>query len=273
MTSNAPQPAPRPRARFGNFVIIALLAFLGGAFALGWAQNNWPNVRAWIGQSDAVTTGGPDAMSNATSPPIPETPLDVGVDGAAGNRLEGLMLVQAARRALDQGQDLGGVAQRLATFFADSRPDLVRILVAETRGVPTRETLRQSLEALRSQLMQSQTGGDMLSQIGDFFQSLIIIRRADQPNNKPGTQFDQALRLVETGNVEQAMAIVRSAPNAAVGREWLAKAGQYVRVRKALDMLETSALNRPEAVMPNSPPLAPPENAVAPPSSGAQGIF
>lgn len=91
------------------------------------------------------------------------------------------------------------------------------------------------------------------------FSELFILRKSESLSPAPTQRLLRAHALVESGNLSGAILEVSAMPggNSVEAQAWLARARTYAETRKALDILERSALAAPPIPVPAFPVTAP----------------
>ena len=173
--------------------------------------------------------------------------------GGQAARAEALLVVVAARRALDRGVGLASLDQQLRARLGAAQPQAVALVHDAARQPVTLEDLRQGLEALGPVLT---TGADRgwIESLRQGLGTLVVVRRAGTPSPLPVDRLERARRLVDMGQVEAARAEVAQLPGAAQARNWLTAAHRFVAARQALDLLENAALAGQAQPAPAAPP-------------------
>ncbi|HEU0066106.1 MAG TPA: hypothetical protein VFQ57_02570 [Sphingomonas sp.] len=185
---------------------------------------------------------------------------DVQVAGAQAGRAEALLVAFAARRALDRGQGLGYLEAQLRARFAD-QPQAVGYIIDAARQPLTLGDLREGLATIGPAIANGVGVGwaeGFRREIGN----LVVLRREGTPSPLPEDRLERARRLLEGGQVEAARAEVARLPGAAQATNWMAAAKRFVMARRALDLLETAALEGRATA-----PMAPPPPAARPPAA------
>jgi hypothetical protein len=162
--------------------------------------------------------------------------------GHQAGRAETLLIVLAARRAIERGLPLGGLDAQLQQRFGSTRA--VMIVRATARQPVTLEDLRQGLDAIGPAAVAGASDG-WLATLHRELGSLVVLRRAGTPSPRPAEHLARARRLLDQGQVEAARAEVALLPGADDAANWMAAARRYVLARQALDALETAALAAP----------------------------
>lgn len=172
--------------------------------------------------------------------------LDLQAQAAAGNaaRAEGLLIAFAARRALDRGAELGYLAEQLRLRFGDAKPNSVATIIEFSRNPITLDVLAARLEGLAPQLTEA-TGDPLFERIRNELSQLFVIRKETTPSPQPSRRIERARFYLQSGRVNMAIEEVRLLPGAEQARRWIADAERYVAARRALDLIETSAVLEP----------------------------
>ena len=173
--------------------------------------------------------------------------LDLQAQAAAGNaaRAEGLLIVFAARRAIDRGDPLGYLADQLSLRFGDALPNAVEAVNAAGEAPVTIDGLMARLEGLAPVLSQAPANEGVLPRIGRELSQLFVIRTEDTPSPRPQSRLQRARLFLESGRVEAAAAEVGNLPNAGQAADWIADAERYARAQRGLELLETTAILEP----------------------------
>ena len=158
------------------------------------------------------------------------------------NRAEGLLIAFAARRALDRGLGLGYIEGQLRERFGPTQPQAVATVIAASRQPVTLEDLREGILAITPQLKTGNTTDGWWASLRREVSDLIVIRRDDAPSPRADDRLVRARRMLDSGQVEGALAEVRRLPGAEAGDRWIAAATRYIDARRALDAIETSAI-------------------------------
>ena len=301
MPEEPPFAAEAPRRSLTGLLLVFLIAFLLGAalvaagVRLGWFER-WVAPQATetltaplpvsVSRADSMSSELADAREAAISMRIGDlenriaalAPQARAASGYA-TRSEGMLVLFAARRALDRGLALGWLEPQLRQRFGQAHPAEVATVIAAARQPIVLEELRQALAEVRPRL----TGGD-LSQ-GVWFSirrelaSLITLRREGTMNPQAPERFERARRLLDAGKVAAALAEIMRMPGAPAGEAWIAAARRYVVARRALDTLEEAAITAPlpgTAAAAAAPPSTPAEAALqgtSPSSAPARAPF
>lgn len=161
--------------------------------------------------------------------------------GAQAGRAESVLVLAAARRALDRGVSLGNIEEQLRLRFDPTHARAVEIVTLAARQPVTLEDLRLAFAAIAPDLQTAASGGAVAS-IRRELGALIVLRRAGTPSPHPAERTARARRLLDAGQVEAAVAEARTLPGAARADNWFGAAGRYIQARRALDVLEDAAI-------------------------------
>ncbi|AEI38115.1 MAG: hypothetical protein ABF461_03305 [Zymomonas mobilis subsp. pomaceae] len=161
--------------------------------------------------------------------------------GDAG-RAESLLVAFAARRALNRGQSLGYIEGLLQSRFGTTQPQAVTVILNAARQPITLEQLVGSLNTLKPDLLKLDNQQGWMSYIRQFFSNLFVMHRRGEVSTMPSDQFEEAMRFLNNGNVDGAIADVSKLPGHRHAQNWLVAAKRYVIARNALDILENTAL-------------------------------
>jgi len=193
--------------------------------------------------------------------------LDVQAQAAAGNagRAESLLIVFAARRAIERGAQLGYLEEQLRMRFGSARPAAVQTLIEAARTPVTLDRLLARLDGLGPRLSQTPASEGALGWLSRQAGSLFVVRREDSPSPAPERRIERARMFLESGRVDAAVAEVRMMPNAAEASAWIADAERYAGAQRALETLEMAAILEPtelrdgagQAIAPSAPTAVP----------------
>ena len=253
---------PRGGMKFKHIVILLLAAFVGGIVITGWLANRFGY---WDGEFVSQPAPAPKAIAIPTPPPfsavIPPgntvasienrlTQINADAAVASGNaaRAEGLLVAFAARRAVDSGAPLGYLADQMRLRFGASQPQAVTTILAASQAPVTLEMLQAELSALDIVLVTGDRNVGVWSTVSRELSELFVLRRNGAQSPAPTQRLLSAHTLVESGNIAGAINEVAAMPGATSAQDWLAKARSYAQARKALDVLERSAIIAPAPV-------------------------
>ncbi|MBV9565375.1 MAG: hypothetical protein JOY90_33720 [Bradyrhizobium sp.] len=254
-------------SRFAGFrrtLLIVTLAFFAGIIAAGWGASrmglivfdSWgrPLNPAKIHPSTPIPPLmiAPPAASGEVSllaerlgriEARVET-IDTRTRAASGNagRSEGLLIAMAARRALDRGVALGVIEALLRDRFGSSEPQAVATIITVARQPITLDELQDGLARIAPQLAGGGGGENWWLSTRRALASLFVVRRADAPSQLPEDRVRRAQAQLDIGHVDGALVEIARLSDHRLADPWIAQARRYVAARRALDMIETSAL-------------------------------
>ena len=173
--------------------------------------------------------------------------LDIQAEAASGNaaRAEGLLIAYAARRTLDRGAPLGYLEDQLRLRFADAQPNAVQMLIAAASSPVTLDTLYAQLEAIAPQLAGAPANEDNWARVKREVSGLFIIRQQSGASVRPEDRIAEAKLMLAAGKTGEAIAEIERLPGASAALPWIASARRYDAVRRALDLIETTAMLDP----------------------------
>jgi hypothetical protein len=252
-------PSPRGGMKFKHILIMLVLAFAGGIVGAGWLANR---LGYWDGNFTSEVAVAPKTAAVPVIPPFSNvappddtvtsienrlTRINADAAAASGNaaRAEGLLVAFAARRAIDSGAALGYLADQLRLRFGASQPQAVATILAASQAPVTLEILQAELQALDNVLLTGNRDAGIWATVSKEFSELFVLRKDGAPSPAPTQRLLRAHTLVESGNIGGAIAEVSAMPGAPAAQGWLAKARRYNQARKALDILERSAIIAP----------------------------
>lgn len=209
-----------------------------GTVALPQTDSSNSNVTASI---DALN-GRIDRLENRIDDVSKETKAAIGDAG----RAESLLVAFAARRALNRGQPLGYLEGLLQSRFGNSQQQAVSVILNASRQPVTLEQLVAGLIPLKGDLLKPDKQQGWLSYSRQFFSNLFVIHRHGEVSTMPSEQLEEAIRFLNNGNVDGAIADISKLPGVRYAQNWLNAAKRYSLARNALDILETSALLSPD---------------------------
>lgn len=271
-------PHTRGGMKFKTIVILLLLAFIGGIIGTGWLAKRFgywngnftaePVVQPKLPVAPAVAPFSNVAPRDDTVASIENRMTRINADAAAasGNaaRAEGLLIAFAARRAIESGAPLGYLADQLRLRFESSQPHSVATVLAASQAPVTLESLQTELRSLENALLTGSRDAGVWATLSKEFSELFVLRKDGAPSPAPTQRLIRAHSYVESGNVSGAITEVSAMPGMAAAQVWLSKAKRYAEARKALDLLERSAI---VAQAPVAPPAAPLPVTVMPPEA------
>ena len=279
----------RPPRRWlrGARLILPLAAFLLGIAAVILVLTRWDAAadRLGLGKAEERKTAAMPAPVEilAAPPPAPVSAaeqdwtrietieqrlaqIENQSRAAVGNtdRAEGLLVAFAARRALDRGVTLGFLEALLTQRFGRTQPDAVATVITASRDPVTLEQLQEGLLEVAPDLSGGAPEQDWWTALKTELSDLVTIRKGGTPSTLPEARLDRAVRRVEAGQVDVALAEVLRLPGRRNAEGWIADARRYVSARRALDAIETAALLEPRMPVRLSPP-----SPVTAPAAGA----
>ncbi|MBN8816005.1 MAG: hypothetical protein J0J06_11210 [Sphingomonas sp.] len=272
MSDVTPPPAPVPptppalrQLTLATVGWIALATFVVGVMIAVWAINRFRTADTTTQPQAAVA---PQPTKVIVTPPVATDPASLSARqellgaqltaleqrGAAitaasanayGNatRAEGLLVAFAARRQISRGQGLGYLEQQLRDRFGATQPNEVNAVIAASRNPVTVEDLRLGLDQIGPQLALGPSGSaGWGGAVWRLFGSLIVVHPKNMPSPVPSERLARVRRMLSQDQVEAAVEEVGKLPGAAQATGWMTGAKRYVETRKALDTLETAAL-------------------------------
>lgn len=269
--ANAMAPAyapPRPPRRGGTILLALVVAFLLGAAGVAYAV--WQGLIPLRPVGEALVSSapvaGPSAAPTSLAPAAAQTAslasqqdqlearvaalsarldsLTLAAQSAAGDagRAEALLVAFAARRTLDRGAPLNTLEDQLRLRFGDTQPHAVSTVIEAARQPVTLDQLIAGLDSLAPSLTEAPARSSVWSRLRGELAGLFVIRREATPSPTPANALERARLLLESGRTEEAIAVVERLPGAAGAGDWFTAARRYDDARRALDVLETSAM-------------------------------
>lgn len=270
------------RTRRGVLGILFLLCFLAGLAVAGFAARRF----GWFGAGRTAETTTTTAASTVASPlpgaaaggtmSVPTglpvlaareealaaqvaslearaaaVTADAAGAGGQAARAEALLVTAAARRRVDRGEPLDYLEEQVRLRFP-TEPGAVDLLIRAARVPVTLDSLVQELDRLEPGLAGGPPDEPALDRIRRELGGLVVLRRAGTPLPTPAERLSRARRMLRSDQVEAAVAQLSTLPGAVRASGWYDHARRYILARRALDVLERSALTRP---LP-SPPAA-----------------
>jgi len=191
--------------------------------------------------------------------------IDLQAEAAAGNavRAEGLLIVSAARRAIERGDRLGYLADQLRLRFGTAQPNAVRAVIAAGNDPVTIDQLLTRLDALAPKLGRVPAKESTTDWLSRELSQLFVIRREDTPSPAPERRLERARLFLQSGRAGAAAGEVRNLPNADQAADWIADAERFSAAQRGLEVLEAAAILEPRelrdgAGQPVAPPSPPP---------------
>ncbi len=293
MTETSSSPPPQRRS-LTRALLMPGLFFVGGLSLAGWVatQTAWGTKLVSPALPPAPIAVDPARLAGSSG----ELPSDVasriaelearlarteaGASAAgpsaapASNRVNGLVLAFAARRALERGQPLGAIGQELQAHFGAAQPHLIAAINNAAEKPVTLAELQTELKALAPALGG---GGDSWwAQVQSGAANLISVRNVDQQSTDPRTIFANAMSNLDGGHVSAAIDQIARLKSKALATEWMEKAKRFAAAGSALDALEASAFT-PAIVLPEAAtvpvPTTPEATETLPQADPATGTF
>lgn len=289
--SAAPAAAPA-RAGVGGrtLLVMLILALVAGLLLAGFLFSRWDGWRGWFGGPAPARVTAPGAVPQplaaagvaTTTTPDPYvvaeiatreaqlsarmgalesrlSVIDTRAAAAAGNaeRAEGLLVAFASRRALDRGLGLGYLEGQLRERFGETQPRAVAVTLQAARNPVTLEALRMGLDELAPELTTPVTESNWIDAVQRELSSLIVLRKTGTPSPRSTDRLMRARRMLESGQVDGALAEVARLPGAEKAAAWMTAARRYIQARRALDVLETAAIVEPQKAVAAAATLPP----------------
>ena len=263
--TNAP---PRRGLSFSAILLLALLLLLAGAVAATWALARWDNAARFLGVAADRPVAqlrpqsvGPAAIPLQTPPvaPVPINAADAARIGELESRLarvenvtaradvsagraDALLIVFAARRAVDRGVALGFLEPLLVERFSTTNPRAVATIVTASRSPVRIDQLAAEFDALEPALKGGGPDEGVWQGLRRELGTLVSIRRADRPSPRPNATYERAKARLAAGQVDRALVEAMRLPGIGRAQPWVQRARTYVAVHRALDEVESSAL-------------------------------
>ena len=188
--------------------------------------------------------------------------------GANASRAEGLLVAFAARRAVERGQSLGYIEGELRQRFGSAMPRAVATIIEASSLHVTADKLRERLEVLEPALMSADgaTPG-----FWSTLSNLFVVRAENAPSVDPTQRMARAKRALDIGRVDRAIVEVEQLPGAKRAHDWLLLARRFNEAQKALDLVESAAIQDPRNLQDYGAPAPAPatHNAVPAPAPKA----
>ena len=257
---------------WGARILIALALILAGAAAATWglarsdtaarllgvteAPANAPK-QAWSDRPDArVAAGGSEPLltTQAEAQRLEQLEqrlarVENATQRAAGSagRADSLLIAVAARRAIDRGVALGYLERLLVDRFGGTHQRAVATVVTGARNPVLLNELIAEFEALGPELRRGGSNEGWWAGFKRELGSIVTVHSAKRPAPTPDARFERALRRLQAGDVDQALAETMRMPGAPNAQGWIAEARRYITVHRALDEIESAALMPPQA--------------------------
>ncbi len=269
----------------------ALLLLLAGGALAAWALSRWEGGARFLGIAPEspplqVVRQEPDpsparpteslAAADAARVTTLESRL-AAIEGqaqaAAGSagRADALLVAFAARRAIDRGISLGYLEPLLMQRFGREHRSSVATIVTAGRQPIRLEELVEEYRALGPELRGPGPDEGWWNSFRRELGSIVTFHRAGAPSPKPQARYERALKQLQMGAVDAALAETMRLPAAAKASTWASRARRYLAAQRALDVIESAALLGPPApAAPVTPvPVEPAAPALPPPGPDA----
>lgn len=263
-----------PRRPFGvaTILLLALVLLLGGAALAVWGLTRSPEVARFVGietvepeaaplpvagglPAPPVTNAAPapasgqlvaqsDAMARVSLLEARLAAIESAAARAEGSavRADALLVAFAARRAIDRGVALGFLEPLLHERFGARHAGAVATIVTISRRPVRLDQLAADFAALEPKLKAAPPDSGIWQNVRRELGSLVSIRHADQPSQRPSSTYDRAAARLAAGQVDQALAEAMRLPGITGAPQWVAKARTYIAAHRALDEIESAAL-------------------------------
>ncbi|MEO7602215.1 MAG: hypothetical protein ABIS39_02975 [Sphingomicrobium sp.] len=260
---------------WGARILIALALILAGAAAATWGLARSDTAARLLGVAEAPTGTTTRAWtSGSTDPRVAQNTADPDTLDAAereGQRIEqieqrlarvenatqraagsvgradSLLIAVAARRAIDRGVALGFLERLLIDRFGGAHQRAIATIVTGARDPVLLNELIAEFEALGPELRRGGSDEGWWTGFKREFGSIVTVHSAKRPAPTPDARFERALRRLQAGDVDQALAETMRMPGASNAQAWIAEARRYIVVHRALDEIESAALMPPQA--------------------------
>ena len=258
---------------WGARILIALALIVAGAAAATWGLARSDTAARLLGVADAPTNAPKRAwVSDSSDQRVAQRPSDPALTsegegqrieqieqrlarvesatqraaGSAG-RADGLLIAVAARRAIDRGVALGVLERLLIDRFGAAHQRAVATIVTGARDPVLLNELIAQFEALGPELRRGGSDEGWWAGFKREFGSIVTVHSAKRPAPTPDARFGRALRRLQAGDVDQALAETMRMPGASNAQGWIAEARRYIIVHRALDEIESAALMSPQS--------------------------
>ena len=258
---------------WGARILIALALILAGAAAATWGLARSDTAARLLGVSEAPADAPKRAwMSGPTDPRMVQPPSGPAIAQAGGGqrlemleqrlarvenatqraagsagRADSLLIAVAARRAIDRGVALGFLERLLIDRFGGAHQRAVATVVTGARDPVLLNELIAQFEALGPELRRGGSDEGWWAGFKREFGSIVTVHSAKRPAPTPDARFERALRRLQAGDVDQALAETMRMPGASNAQGWITEARRYIIVHRALDEIESAALMSPQA--------------------------
>lgn len=249
---------------WGGRILLGVALILVGAAAATWGLARSDEAARLLGVTDRPAASQPAMAQRAvarTQPAaaVPPSPAEAdriaelerrlaevenASERAAGSagRADSLLIAVAARRAIDRGVALGYLERPLTERFGANHRAAVATIVTGSRTPVQLEELVVEFEALGPDLRRGGASEGWWAGFRRELGSIISVHSASRPSPAPDVRYERALRRLQAGDVDQALAETMRMPGAGNAQAWIAKARRYIAVHRALDEIEIAAL-------------------------------
>ena len=245
---------------WGARLLIGFVLILVGAAAAVWALARYEPAARVLGvlpaEQPAMLASRPAASAQpvATQPQQPNPRIAlleqrvarvesaaVQASGSAG-RADALVVAFAARRVIDRGVALGYLENLLRERFGVRHRNAVATIISAAHQPVILDELITEYQALGPELRRGGPQDSWWTNFKRELGQLVQIRSGDRPSSNPEARYQRAAKLLQAGDVDQALAETMRLPGASRASEWVAKARRYIAVHRALDEIESAAL-------------------------------
>ncbi len=289
-------PPNQPKRSVRSLVGVGLLAFLLGALAVAWLV--WDG-RFNVPPAEEPAPAEPVEATQSAETPATETPdspanikavsgvearlamledrfsrLNLQANAASGNaaRAESLLIAFAARRMIDRGEPLRYLEDQLRLRFTNAQPRAVDTIIDFGKAPVTIDELSARLDALTPRLTGKSDDESFWDKASRELSGLFTVRTEPSSLLSPEARLERARVMLTAGKIPEAVDQVQRLPGADAADRWVADALRYESTRKALDLIETTAMLDPSRLQDSegnkvdqpSPFATPPEDKKAP---------
>jgi hypothetical protein len=251
----------RKSSSWGTRLLVGLVLIILGAAATVWGLAHYQPAARFLGivqptpppltpKPVAVTTGPQQTATPApTNAQVAELQARLArvenatqrAEGFAG-RADALVVAFAARRAIDRGVALGYLEPLLLDRFGAQHQQAVAMVITSSRQPVRLDDLVAQYETLGPALRRGGPQDSWWTNFKRELGTLIEVHPAQRPAVNADARYARARLLLETGDVDQALAETMRLPGAGNAQDWVNKARRYVAAHRALDEIESAAL-------------------------------
>lgn len=247
---------------WGARLLMALVMVLIGAAAAVWGLAHYQPAARFLGVAPS-----PVPALIIARPPVPvaapvgtvATPAETGriaalenrisqvenathrAEGSAG-RADALVIVFAARRAIDRGVALGYLENLLVDRFGPQHQAAVATIITASHQPVRLNELIDEYQSLGPQLRRGGTQDNWWTDFKREMGSLVEVHRSIRPAVNVDARYNRALQHLTAGDVDQALAETMRLPGASNAGDWPTRARRYIAAHRALDEVESAAL-------------------------------